>query len=291
MYLRLFLLSLSFILSIAGQAQAHFKIYPKVTYLDKDKLTQNSEEEAYFVRKIDQINGQLMITEYFYPGMKIHMNGFIISENPIKYHGVIKWYFANDSLEHIAQYHLGDKIGSEIFYFENGQKKEELLHEGKTRKTIQIWQEDGAGFLTNGTGHVVELDEKRQTEMHSGYQDSLLVERYEIRKVNSDTIYLLADSQAEFKSGMPAFYKQIANILVYPKSARKKGIEGRVYVLFIVNKEGEMEEIEVVKGIDPMCDLEAENAVKSIGRGWIPSSKNGKPVKTRMVLPINFKLG
>lgn len=83
MYLRLFLLSLSVFLSFVSPAQKSSKKYPKITYLNKDNLTQKYEEGVYYARKIDQVDGQLMITEYFYPNLNVRMNGFIFSENPI----------------------------------------------------------------------------------------------------------------------------------------------------------------------------------------------------------------
>lgn len=291
MYIRGIFITSVLVLDLFLSAQSQSRQYPKISYFDKDHNSVNSSENAAFVQQINQEKGQLTIAEFYYPSKKIRMFGYLISENPLKYQGEINWFYENDSLEHTAQYHLGDKTGTEIFYYENGLKKEELIHAGKAHKTIQIWQEDGTPLLVNGTGESTEINIKRSVEIYSAYVDSMLVEQFEIRKIKGDTIYYHMDELAEYLGGMPAFYKQIGNVMEYPKSARRYGIQGRVYVSFIVNKKGEMEEIEVVKGIDKECDLEAERAVQTLSKGWKPATKNGQFVKSRMVLPIIFKLG
>jgi protein TonB len=66
-------------------------------------------------------------------------------------------------------------------------------------------------------------------------------------------------------------------------------IEGRVYVEFIVNKDGKISEAKTVKGIGGGCDEEAERIVME-APSWNPAKQRGRPVRQRMVLPITFKL-
>ena len=81
----------------------------------------------------------------------------------------------------------------------------------------------------------------------------------------------------------------LSSNLNYPDSARKKGIEGRVVVKFVVNKAGGIEKCEIVKGIGGGCDEEAIRVVKKMP-AWIPGKKDGKPVSVYFTLPISFKL-
>ncbi|MEQ8239735.1 MAG: energy transducer TonB [Cyclobacteriaceae bacterium] len=110
---------------------------------------------------------------------------------------------------------------------------------------------------------------------------------------NSDTsteeVFTIVEEQPQYPGGMDAFHKAIANNLKYPKQARKQGIEGRVYLQFIVDKSGEVREIKTVKGIGGGCDEEAERVIKLTGK-WKPGTQSGKPVNVRMVLPIIFQL-
>lgn len=113
---------------------------------------------------------------------------------------------------------------------------------------------------------------------------------------NSDEIFLEVESFAEPEAGMVAFYQYIGKNLKYPKEARKAGIEGKVFVQFIVEKDGSFNEIEIVKGIDPDCDAEsarlfvAYNEDESAPK-WKPATQRGKPVRQQLVIPLNFQLG
>lgn len=88
--------------------------------------------------------------------------------------------------------------------------------------------------------------------------------------------------------GMDGFYKYVEKNLVYPKEAKKKKIEGRVFVQFIVDKEGKITDVQTVKGIGGGCDQEAERLLREC-KNWIPATHNGKPVKVRLNIPIIFR--
>lgn len=81
----------------------------------------------------------------------------------------------------------------------------------------------------------------------------------------------------------------VVSNLTYPKKARRKGIEGRVIVKFIVEKDGAVEEVTVVKGVHPMLDDEAQRVVKSMPN-FHPGMQRGKPVRVSYHLPFNFSL-
>jgi TonB family protein len=87
-----------------------------------------------------------------------------------------------------------------------------------------------------------------------------------------------------------SFYNHVASVMVYPKSARRMGIEGLVFVEFIVEKDGSLSNVRCIKGIGEGCDEEAVKAVES-APNWNPSFKRGQKVRTRYVAPITFKLG
>ena len=76
---------------------------------------------------------------------------------------------------------------------------------------------------------------------------------------------------------------------MYPKKARRKGIEGRVIVKFIVEKDGEVSDVKVVKGAHPMLDDEAQRVVESMP-AFLPGMQRGKPVRVSYHLPFNFSL-
>ena len=89
---------------------------------------------------------------------------------------------------------------------------------------------------------------------------------------------------------MGAFYKYISTNLRYPDQARKMGVEGKVFVQFIVDKDGSITDVQAIKGIGEGCDEEAVRVIEGSNK-WIPGKQRGRPVKVKMILPITFKLG
>ena len=106
----------------------------------------------------------------------------------------------------------------------------------------------------------------------------------------ADEIFTVVEDQPTPIGGMSAFYKYIGIKLKYPPQARRMGIEGKVFVQFVVDKDGSITDVKAVKGIGAGCD---EEAVRVIGGApkWKPGKQRGRAVKVRMILPITFKLG
>ena len=77
--------------------------------------------------------------------------------------------------------------------------------------------------------------------------------------------------------------------LRYPDQARESNIQGRVIVKFVVNEDGSISDVSVVKGIGAGCDEEAKRVVASLPK-WKPGKQNGNPVRVYFTLPINYKL-
>lgn len=81
----------------------------------------------------------------------------------------------------------------------------------------------------------------------------------------------------------------ISKNVKYPKESKEKGIEGRVYVQFVVEKDGSLNEITVLRGVSEDIDAEAIRVVKAMPN-WKPGMNEGKTVRVQYVLPFNFKL-
>lgn len=105
-----------------------------------------------------------------------------------------------------------------------------------------------------------------------------------------DNVFTVVEQPASFDGGLAAMYKFVMNNLQYPKAARNKRVEGSVFVSFIVEKDGLISNVSVVKGIGLGCDEEAVRIVSSFPK-WNPGLQNGRAVKSKFVIPIKFKLG
>lgn len=111
----------------------------------------------------------------------------------------------------------------------------------------------------------------------------------EIEEEHVDQIFIVVEQGAAPKGGMAAFYRDVGERLKYPAQARRMGIEGKVFVQFVINRDGSITDVSVIKGIGAGCDEEAVRVVAE-SPAWNPGKQRGRPVRQRMVLPIAFKL-
>jgi protein TonB len=106
----------------------------------------------------------------------------------------------------------------------------------------------------------------------------------------AEEIFTIVEDQPAPKGGMAAFYEYVGKKLKYPAQARRMGIEGKVFVEFVVDKDGSITDVKAIKGIGAGCDEEAIRVIQTAPK-WNPGKQRGRPVKVRMILPITFKLG
>jgi periplasmic protein TonB len=120
--------------------------------------------------------------------------------------------------------------------------------------------------------------------------ESIVIAPVEEEKEDVDQIFLVVEETATPKGGMAAFYKFVSDKMKYPAQARRMGIEGKVFVEFVINRDGSITDVRAIKGIGAGCDEEAVRVVQS-APPWNPGKQRGKPVRQRYVVPIIFKLG
>ena len=137
-----------------------------------------------------------------------------------------------------------------------------------------------------------EIEEEIEVELDLEVTEEEVVEDFvfeEVPEEEVDEVFTIVEDQPAFPGGNAAFYKFVASNMTYPAQARRMGIEGRVFVQFVVDKDGSVTEVKAVKGIGAGCDREAERVLNSSPK-WTPGKQRGRSVKVRMVLPIIFKL-
>jgi TonB family protein len=102
-------------------------------------------------------------------------------------------------------------------------------------------------------------------------------------------MYTIVEELPQPEGGLGSFYNYVQNEISYPLLARKNGIEGRVFVEFVVERDGSLSGIKAIKGINDECDNEAVRVMQSAS-AFKPGKQRGRTVRVRMVLPITFKL-
>ncbi|NME67468.1 M56 family metallopeptidase [Flammeovirga aprica] len=106
----------------------------------------------------------------------------------------------------------------------------------------------------------------------------------------SDRVFEEVQNPANFPGGMNNLYKIIGEEMKYPQEAKEKGIEGKVYLEFVIDEKGNGQDFKVLNDVDPLLSEEALRVAPIVMKGWNPANHNGTIVKQRLVMPISFKL-
>lgn len=118
--------------------------------------------------------------------------------------------------------------------------------------------------------------------------DDIPVELPEPEPEDLDIPFFVSETMPSFPGGMDAFYEYLSTELKYPYRAKKDDVEGKVFLSFIIDKDGSVSEVVVLKGIGSGCDEEAVRVLKNSPK-WNPGKQRGQPVRVRQALSIKFE--
>lgn len=104
-----------------------------------------------------------------------------------------------------------------------------------------------------------------------------------------EQIFEIVEQPPTFPGGEPAMYEWLSKNINYPVIAQENNIQGRVVCQFVVGRNGEIEDVKVVRGVDASLDKEAVRVIRSMPK-WVPGRQGGNAVKVRYTLPVQFRL-
>jgi TonB family protein len=110
-----------------------------------------------------------------------------------------------------------------------------------------------------------------------------------IEYINADTVLTIVEVMPEFPGGSNAYSQYVRDNVIYPEIAKEIGVEGKVFVKFIVHSSGQISSTQIARGIFPALDQEAMRLIKLMPR-WNPGMQNGKAVPVYCILPVVFRL-
>ncbi len=239
--------------------------------------------------------------------------------------GSYKEYFENGMLKEIGSYNNGRKVGNFTYYYPYGALHDVINFQEEDNKPakstgndfmiINYWDSLGTQLVTNGNGFCrcyflpkinnniiredgVVVDGVRDLQWKTYSNDTLsFKEEYShgeflggIRYDDGREIpYKEIEKPAEYKRGIKKLYRFLSNNIKYPTEARRYGIQGKVYVQFVVDKDGSLTDFKILKSPSKILDEEALRLIQLSGN-WIPGMIRGKAVKSKFVLPLTFKL-
>ena len=129
----------------------------------------------------------------------------------------------------------------------------------------------------------IDVEADQETEM----EEYIPVEEEE--EEEEAQIFTVVESMPDFPGGDEARIKYLNENIKYPQMARESGIQGRVFVTFVVEKDGSVTDVRVLRGIGGGCDEEAIRVIKNMPK-WNAGKQRGKPVRVQFNMPILFKL-
>ena len=111
-----------------------------------------------------------------------------------------------------------------------------------------------------------------------------------VEEEEEEVIFVVVESMPEFPGGQQAMMRYIGENIKYPVIAQENGIQGRVICQFVVEKDGKVTDIQVVRSSgEPSLDKEAVRVINSMPK-WKPGKQRGKPVRVKYTIPVNFRL-
>lgn len=251
-------------------------------------IKQGSYKESWVIPKIQQLpfiqiktegkynnNKQTGKWTFYNTKGKVESTGFFKDDLQV---GQWITYWINGQSRYVGLYSKGKLNGRWQFYAYNGTLSYEGNYlDGNPTNEWQFYKEDGS---------IDDLPNK-DTQIVNEILDNL-------NKANSkDSVYNLktisVENHPHFFGGEQQLFTYLSENIKYPTVARENGIEGTIYIEFIISKQGFPEKIVLKRGIEGGCNEEGLRVIKQMPR-WIPSRLDGKPVRVKYTLPIKFKL-
>ncbi len=217
----------------------------------------------------------------------------------------------------------GDQI-SIVSWYDNGQlfeiiKKTPPSPQQASRSTVwELWSKKGVQYIKGGEGWgyydtntfqnqpIIEQGQFQKGEKVGKWigklaSDTTIVcyeEFYQNGTLKEGTAligdkkisYSEVEKYPEFEGGIPALGNFLAENIIYPTSALRKGINGKVYISFVVCEDGSLCDYQIIKGIGGGCDEEALRVVKAMSGKWISAKVRGQKVRFKYNIPISFRL-
>ena len=192
------------------------------------------------------------------------------------------------SMKDVTPQTLAEKFGKDKpIYVLDGKRIEEIESiDPKNIESISVLKDELAiaKYGEEGKNGVLEITSKsavtKSAAMHAAKE--------KLGK-SPDEVFVVVEQQPEFPGGAEALMKFLGENIIYPEEAHKNGIQGRVIVNFVVNKDGSLSDTKIVRGQDPSLDAEAIRVIATMPN-WKPGMQRGEAVNVRYTLPIVFRL-
>jgi len=304
-------------------ATACFAQRQNVYFLKDNGMYVQQRDSADYVRVVSEPDsGSTFYNVFeFYPNGVKKLTGKSSAIDPQKYEGACIRYYKNGKKQSVINYKGNNIIGEEYEYYPNGKpymikKYPDSVKADNDGSFLITAEYDslGTALVTDGNGYYKSYDNKfksiveegnikngRNDGQWKGINEGLHIrfsETYDNGKFlggisvgeHNDTVkYKVRGTEPQYKGGIKAFSSFLANNIQYPDYERAHNIQGKVMLSFVVEKDGKVTDIRVVKNVSYNIDKEALRVI-SLSPKWIPGVEYGRPVRVQYTQPINFAL-
>jgi len=287
--------------------------------LDFSNVPVKSKDSAEFYRTIlppdTNVDKTLFIVNDYYKNGKLLMEGKSSSkESYLHAEGPFIVYYPNGRQRSVKNYKDNRPMGDNIEYYPNGKLYMSGVYNKDHSLIINEYRDStGKVLVQNGNGQCKQYDWNFKRVIGEGllknglkegewrglyrenlsyicyYENGVLIKGASYDDKGGEHPFTKEQVEPTYKGGIDAFYKFLASNVRYPKEAKKHNIQGKVILSFVVNKDGTLSDIKVIKGIGGGCDEESVRVLQQSPL-WEPGYQFGLPVRVQYRMPLNFSL-
>jgi TonB family protein len=294
-----------------------------VYYLKFDGRYVKDRDSADYTRVVsapDSASKLYNVAEFYLNG-KPKLTGKSSTTNPCVFEGACVGFYANGNKATALNYEHGILKGMQYYFYPNGKAYQvDSYPDGDNstgpsydRRLINAEYDSlGTAIVIGGNGYYKGYDDKfkeviEEGNLKGGKKDGLwkggypeihFTEKYENGNFISgvsvsqpgDTVkYNIRESEPQFKGGIQAFYKYLGKNIIYPKYEKLHNIQGRVIVLFIIEKDGKVSDVKILNSVSENIDNEAVRVIRN-SPDWIAGVQYGRNVRVEYTVPLSFTL-
>ncbi len=269
------------------------------TYIGREG-TPESRESAVYMRKLWQEDDGLWQVRQYYLEGGLQMEGTYSDNQIFTREGPFTYYYKDGNKHYSGSYHDDGVVGFWTFWYKDGA----LMDHGKYLRSAteterdSLKQRQARGEELAPTMNWEGLKDSTWEYFHengvrSGVEHYLSGKLMDAQYWHEDGSEVapgvVVSKMPEYPGGLRPLMNYLSSNITYPKKARNKGIQGTVYISFVVNEEGVLESFDIVRSVHPDLDREAMRVVRSMPK-WQPALAQNRPVKVQYNLPIRFTL-
>lgn len=248
-----------------------FSSFGQDTIFLDEKWKPISKAKAEYFRLIKPEGNRYSVKDYYISGI-LQMEAFSLSTDSMMYDGDAKFYSKKGQIIREGSYKNRVKVGRWNTYKGDG----------------KLWMQENYNSNGDNEGNFITYYPSGNVRRQDLYKDNQFVRGKCFTASGADTTWYPYSIHASFPGGDEARIEYLEKNLKYPKLAQEAGIEGTVYISFIISKTAEIKDIKIIRGVHDLLDNEAIRVIDKMPK-WNPGMIDGEYMDIQYNMPIHFR--